>query len=95
MSRNGDLRLLRSLLIKYPEVVYDLRITTHQMDIYKTVNNFKPRGASSPDIASWYGTTVQNASLQLNKLWRKGYLNRSKINSISGGVIFLYSHNIK
>ena len=48
---------------------------------------------TSRDIANLFGICVQNASQQLNNLFRKGYLIRDEIEDKTGGYMFVYTSN--
>ena len=84
-----NIELMKVALNNYAKL-RDLSISKRQYDLIQHLNNKK---ATSRDIADKYDICVQNASQQLNNLFRKGYLIREEINDITGGYLFEYTSN--
>ena len=68
----------------------DISISKRQV---KLIAYLKNKNVTSRDIASKYNIVVQNASQQLNNLYRKGYLVREEIEDKTGGYLFVYTSN--
>ena len=84
-----DIELMRVALNNYKKL-RDLSISKRQHEVVQYLQNKK---AKSRDIADKYDICVQNASQQLNNLYRKGYLVREEISDLTGGYIYEYTSN--
>lgn len=74
------------------QLTKDLSLSKRQVEL---ISHLKHRQATSRDIANRYCICVQNASQQLNNLYRKGYLERLEIEDKTGGYMFEYTSNPK
>lgn len=81
---------LMKVAFKHYEKLRDLSISKRQFELVQYLNGEK---ATSRDIADKYNICVQNASQQLNNLYRKGYLIREEVNDSTGGYLFEYTSN--
>ena len=84
-----NLELMRVAYNNY-ENLRDLSISKRQFELITYLDGKK---ATSRDIANKYNICVQNASQQLNNVYRKGYLIREEISDKTGGYIFQYTAN--
>lgn len=84
-----NIELMRVALNNYKKL-RDLSISKRQFELVQYLNNKK---VTSRCIADKYGICVQNASQQLNNLYRKGYLVREEIGDTTGGYVFEYTSN--
>ena len=75
--------LMRIIYFNY-EKVKELSLSKRQVLL---VSYLKDRIVTSSDIAVKYNISVQNASQQLNNLFRKGYLVRHEIEDVTGGYM--------
>ena len=83
----SKLELMKIAFNHYKEL-RELSISKRQFELIQYLDGKK---ATSRDIADQYFICVQNASQQLNNLFRKGYLVREEINDKTGGYIFEYT----
>lgn len=91
----ADIRKLRQLILRYPEIVDFHKISRHQKDIYDYIGKFGIVGRLSSDIAVHFKLSIQNTSVQLRNLWLKGYLEREVSNAVTGGKIYIYRQNLE
>lgn len=84
-----DIELMRVALNNYKKL-RDLSISKRQHEI---VQYLKGKKVCSRDMAEKYESSVQNASQQLNNLYRKGYLVREEISDPTGGYMYEYTSN--
>ena len=84
-----DIELMRVALENYKKL-RDLSISKRQFELVQYLNS---KTANSRDIADKYESSVQNASQQLNNLYRKGYLVREEVSDLTGGYMYEYTSN--
>lgn len=72
------------------EKLRGLSISKRQFELVQYLNC---KLVTSSDMAKKYNISVQNASQQLNNLYKKGYLIRQEINDSTGGYLFQYTSN--
>ena len=77
------------LYITQLDMVKNLSITTQQLGIIKYARD-SGHGITASELAGLQKITLQNASVQLTRLWNKGYLKRSKKACDTGGHFFHY-----
>ena len=68
-----------------------LLLNKHQRELYDLVQKVGTFRASL--LAHTEGISIQNASAQLNTLWRRGYLKRTCTSAESGGNEYFYEIN--
>lgn len=81
---------LRMSMLNIPDFVNSIRLSDKQINLVRSIQQ-EDYGMTTHDIANELNITTQNASTQLSKLWRKGYLNRTKRSDVTGGDIYEYS----
>lgn len=79
----------RRLMLDCPDVVRASVLSGKQLEIAQLVHRL-PAPIYSRDIADKMNISVQNASTQLSRLVKAGYLNRIEVTAISGGKEFEY-----
>ena len=72
-------------------VIKEMLPTTREVEILDFIKKNKRTGSN--DICSRFNISVQNANASLNKLWRKGFLDRLDVGHATGGSYFLYEIN--
>jgi predicted transcriptional regulator len=75
-------------MIEHPEIVRAAVLTDKQIEIVKYVNSYA--SVSSPHVAERFDMSVANASTQLKRLVKRGYLGRHAEAAPSGGVEYAY-----
>jgi len=83
---------LKRLIVTNPSLVRDAMLTEDQA--VKMIMEYEYPTIGTKELAELRGISIQNASAQLSKLWRKGYLNRAERICESGGIIYRYSSAI-
>ena len=73
------------------EKIRALLLTSNQIELVKMVNKAGTLRASL--LSHLQGGSIQNASAQLNRLYRAGYLNRLDTSASSGGIEYTYTTN--
>jgi predicted transcriptional regulator len=89
MKRLSEIVLRRLIYSNYVKLK-ELSLSKRQVEL---ITYLKDGKATSRDIADKYEICVQNASQQLNNLFRKGYLTRIEVEDKTGGYIFEYRAN--
>ncbi len=84
-----DIDLMRLMYFNYAKF-RELSLSKRQVEL---VTYLKDKSVTSRDIADKCEICVQNASQQLNNLFRKGYLTREEIEDKTGGYLFEYTAN--
>ena len=84
-----DIEVMKFVYFNHSKIK-DLSLSTRQVEL---ISYLKRCQATSRDIADMYGICVQNASQQLNNLFRKGYLTRDELIDETGGYLFEYTTN--
>lgn len=79
----------RKLMLECPEVVRASVLSETQIEIARLVHRL-PTPIYSRDIADRMGISIQNASTQLKRLARSGYVSRHEVISKTGGIEFEY-----
>lgn len=74
------------------QLARELSLSKRQVELISYLERCQ---ATSRDVADMYGICVQNASQQLNNLFKKGYLERVEIEDKTGGYMFEYTANCK
>ena len=87
MLDEKQIDLMRTIYFNY-EKIRELSLSKRQVELISYLKNEK---ATSRDIADKYNICVQNASQQLNNLFKKGYLVREEIEDKTGGYLFEYT----
>lgn len=80
---------LRRLFLHKRQIAEDLRLTDRE---YEVLNFIRANGrkATTPEVADEFKNSIHSASMGLSKLYKKGYLVRHEIVSLSGGRKFIY-----
>lgn len=79
---------LKKIIFENRAEIKELMLTHRQVDI---INFTRKRGVTtSSEISEFYGISIQNASVQLKKLFEKGYLRCAETTAKSGGIINVY-----
>ena len=86
MDTEQEIDLMRIIYFNHSKAK-ELSLSKRQVELVSLLNGSK---ATSRTIADKYGICVQNASQQLNNLYRKGYLIREEVEDKTGGYIFEY-----
>ena len=76
---------IRKLMLECPDFVRHVRLTDEQIELYKSIKARGNAGMRSTELSLIDGVTVQNASMKLNALRKKGYLKRRVVSAASGG----------
>jgi len=79
---------IRSLIFNELDRIKDLLLTKSDIELIEHIKN--KRGVSAADISEHKGVSMQNASTKLKRLFDQGYLIRRELNSISGGIEYIY-----
>jgi DNA-binding MarR family transcriptional regulator len=85
---------LKRLIVTDPGLVRDALLTEDQAHVVKTIMEYDYPTISTKELSEIKGISIQNASSQLAKLWRKGYLKREERICESGGIVYRYSSAI-
>lgn len=84
--------MVRNELMKWaieaPETYKKLQLTERQRKIVLLISDGD--FWNSEKIADAFGISIQSASVQLNSLVRKGYLDRENVGDPSGGKMYQY-----
>lgn len=75
----GNLDKIKLLMITQNDIIL--------IDLISKLND----GLSSSELSKLRAVTIENASTKLYKLYSKGYLARTEIKSVSGGIEYRYS----
>ena len=86
-----DIEAMKFIYNNY-ELARELSLSKRQVEL---ISYLKRSQATSRDVADMYNICVQNASQQLNNLFKKGYLDRVEIEDKTGGYMFEYTANYK
>ena len=82
-------KIIRKLVLSgNADDIRALLLNKHQRELYDLVQRAGTFRASL--LASTEGISIQNASSQLNTLYRRGYLKRTCISSDTGGNEYFY-----
>lgn len=82
---------IRKTIIDYHSTIKELMLSDFQYHLlYSIKHKYKDTFVCSSLLADRFNKTVQNISTQLAKLHSKGYLDREKIDSESGGIEYIY-----
>ena len=79
---------LRRIIFRYNILITKMMLTNHQVKLIKYV--IKSQITTSKEVSKKIKISVQNASGQLNALYKKGYLERYEQDSETGGTEYLY-----
>lgn len=79
----------RRLMMDHPEIVRNSMLSDRQIEIAKLVHRL-PTPIYSTDIADRLGISIQNASSQMAKLAKAGYVTRQRVVAPSGGHEYQY-----
>ena len=80
----SDIEVMRFCYFNYKETK-ELSLSKRQVEL---ITHLAINKATSRTVADKYDICVQNASQQLNNLFRKGYLVREEIDDKTGGYLF-------
>ena len=83
-------RKLMELFLNCPDTVRRICITDNQIKIINLINKNPGSCMRAKELMYIKGTTIQNASTQLVKLWKVGYLTRTEVVQESGGLEYVY-----
>ena len=87
MNSSDKKELIRSLYLKEPSLMRDLKISVYNIKIYKCLTN---NCRTSKCVADKIRTTVANVSTILLGLYNQGYLLRDEIPHPSGSLSYEY-----
>ena len=79
---------LRMLVLKYPEEVKNLTLTSLQVELLKFVQS--QGSVLTSEVALQFDTSTASAGGRLKQLLNKGYLSRQEVSSLSGGIEHVY-----
>lgn len=79
---------LRRVLYNNCQAVRRLALTKRQVELIVYATRCQ---VDAPSTASAFGLSLQNASQQLAKLYRKGYLTRDELVHPTGGYFYEYT----
>jgi len=82
---------LRKAIIADPQTVRSLLLSAQAVEL---VNWVKIRRLTSSELSDGAGISIQNASVKLNTLYKKGYLRRKRLIHESGGFEYIYESAI-
>ena len=86
-------KIIRKQVLKgNADYIRALLLNKHQRELYDLVQKAGTFRASL--LAHAEGISIQNASSQLNTLWRRGYLKRTCFSSDSGGNEYFYEAEV-
>jgi len=86
---SSDIEIMKMAFNNY-EKLRELSISKRQFELVTLLEHVE---ITSRGVANHYSICVQNASQQLNNLFRKGYLTRVEIEDKTGGYMFEYTAN--
>lgn len=78
---------IRKLMLTRLSDIKDVMLSPRAVEIVMWLQGSEK---SSANLAEKYNISVQNASQQLNNLYKKGYLNRTEQIEPTGGTIYFY-----
>lgn len=85
-----DKQLIQRFL-ESPDSIRNLVITNNQVAIVKHVRDCGLPNICARELAELKNISVQNASIQLSKLWLRGWLTRHQLTDETGGIYYRYS----
>lgn len=83
-----DTYQLMKAVISDPNSIKQLLLTERQSAIVRFV--WRRTAANSNDVAKKFGISINNASTSLKNISKKGYLDKVKVVSRTGGIEFVY-----
>lgn len=89
-----DRELLMRACIDQDQRIRRYLLSPSQVKVMQIVEK-RDRGITARILADNRGISVQNATTQLLRLHRKGYLNRAVITDPTGGVLYWYQSALR
>ena len=82
-----EINYVRRFMLNNIHEVKRILPTEQQIKIIKLTSET----LTAPELAKKIGITIPHASMQLAKLWRRGWLERSDIGNETGGTMYIYT----
>lgn len=81
---------LRNFILKNRDEVKKIILTNNQIKIFRLVQDFDGGYITYSELSKIMGITIHAASMNLNRLYKAGYLKRRKATSLTGHKVYLY-----
>lgn len=83
---------IRRRIVESPTAIRDILLTKQEHQVFRWVRHHA--NCLSSEIAYEFGLSAQHACMVMDKLYRKGYVDRSQVPQESGGYEYEYLSQI-